>query len=72
MSELMASFVNNITNFNKETHYIGNYIHERGEDTGNILPQISATYDDCSSDNGPFIRYIEMLENQYDDGTLNF
>ena len=34
------------------------------------MPQLFATYDDCSSDNGPFTCYIEILENQYNNGKI--
>ena len=36
-----------------------------------LLPQIFESYADISSDNGPFTCYIDILENQSNDGTLN-
>ena len=30
-----------------------------------------STHDYCSLDIGPFAQYVEMLENQYNNGTLN-
>ena len=71
MADIMASFGNNIYGFNKEIWYIGTELCARGEDPGNLLPQLFKTYYDCSTDNGPFTCYIEILENQYNDGTLN-
>ena len=71
ISYLMASFGNNIAIFNKETCSIGTDLHAHGYKTGKILLQLFATYDDRSSDNGPFTRYIETLENHYNDGTIN-
>ena len=69
MPDFMVSFVNNIADFNKYIQSIGNALCARGEDMGNLLPSLFTTYTDCISDNGPFTRYIEMLENQYNDGT---
>ena len=43
-----------------------------GEEMGNLLPQIFATYYDCIPDNVPFTRYIEILENKYNNGTQKF
>ena len=63
MSGLMASFRNNIADFNKNILSIWNALWERGEDPGNLLLQILATYADSSPDNGPFTHYIEILEN---------
>ena len=69
--DLMASFVINISDFNKDIRFFGNDLHTRGEDPENLLPQLFETYADCSLDNGPFTRYIEMLEDKYNNGTLN-
>ena len=71
IKDITASFINNIANLNKEIISIGTDLCAIGEDTGKLLPQLFATYDDCSLDNGTFTRYIEILENQYNDGTLN-
>ena len=69
--DLMASFRNNIDDFNKDICFVGTALFSRGQDLGNLLPQIFATYIYCSLDNVPFTRYIEMLENQYNNGPLN-
>ena len=71
MPDFMVSFVNNIADFNKYIQSIGNALCARGEDMGNLLPSLFTTYTDCISDNGPFTRYIETLENHYNDGTIN-
>ena len=71
MKYLRASFVNNITNFNKYICSIGTALRSYGEEPEKILPQLFTTYAHCSSDNGPFTCYIEMLENQYNDETIN-
>ena len=63
MPDLMASVGNNIANFNNKMLYVGTYLRSRGEDSGNLFPQIFATYSDCSSDNVPFTCYIHILEN---------
>ena len=68
MSYLTEPFGNNIYDFNKYIRSIGTDICEYGEDPGNLLLKIFATC--CSINNGPFKRYIEMLENKYNDGTL--
>ena len=71
MTHLMASFGNNIANFNKDTHSIGTDLLAHREDPGNLLPHLFATYYNCSLDNGPFKHYIEILENLYNCGTIN-
>ena len=71
MTYLMASFGNNIDNFNKEICSIGTDLCACGEDTGNLLPHIFTTYADISFYNGPFTRYIEILENNHNNRTLN-
>ena len=58
----MASFGNSIANLNKDIRYLGTAICARGEETGKLSPQFFATYADCSLDNGPFTRYIDMME----------
>ena len=70
--DLMLSFGNNISNFIKEIRSVETDIHARGEDPGNLFLKLFTTYDDCSSDNGPFTCYIFMLENQYNNTTLKF
>ena len=67
----MASFGNNIEDFNKYIRSFGTTIRACGEELGKLFPQLFTTYVNCSSDNGPFTHYIEMLENNYSDGTLN-
>ena len=64
MPDLMMSLGNKIANFNKEICSLGTSLRARGEDMGNFLPQIFATYADCSLDHGPFIHYIRILDNQ--------
>ena len=71
ISYIMVSFGNNIANLNKDIRSIGNAIFACGEDPGNLLLQIFATYPDCSLDNGPFACCIDIMENQYKNGTLN-
>ena len=63
MIDKMATSGNSIAIFNKYVLSIVTAFHACGEDPGNLLPQISVTYSDFSSDNGPFTRYIEILEN---------
>ena len=65
--DLMASFGNNISDFNRDTRSIGASLRARGEDPGNLSPKLFATYDYFSLDNGIYIRYIEIMENQYND-----
>ena len=69
--DLMASLGNNIANFKKDIHSVVTAFRARGEDLGNLLPQLLKTYDYCSSYIGPFTRYIKILENQYNNGILN-
>ena len=68
----MESFGNNITYFNKEIRCVENALCAHEEDLGKLLTQIFTTYADCSQDNGPFIHYIEMPENQYNYRTLKW
>ena len=62
MPDLMDQFGNNINYFNKDILSVGTTLRARGQDPGNLLLQLFATYADCSSDHGPFTQYIEMLE----------
>ena len=62
MPYLMASFLNNTSNLNKDILYLGTDRCARGEDTGKLLPQVFATYANCSLDHGPFTSYIDILE----------
>ena len=71
MTDLMESLGNGISNFNKEIRSVGTSIFARGGNPVNPLPKLFATYDNFSFHNGPFARYIEMLENQYNNRTLN-
>ena len=71
MPDLMESFGNNPPNFNNDIWSIGTDICEHGKDLDNFLSHLFVTYADCSLDNGTFTRYIKMLENKYNDGTLN-
>ena len=57
--------------FNKEICSVGNDIHTHGEELGNLLTQLFKEYTYFNFYNGPFTRYIEMLENKYNGGTLN-
>ena len=66
----MASFVNNTTNFNKEICFVETDLCASVGGAVNLLPQIFATYDNFSLDNGPSARYIDVLENSCNDGTL--
>ena len=63
MPDIMASFGNNIANFNKYIRSIGTDICAYGDDPGNLLPHLFATYAYSSLDHGPFTHYIEVLEN---------
>ena len=67
--ELMVSLGNIIADFNKQIWSVGTDIFAHEQDPGNLFPQLFATYADCSSDNGPFTKYIEILDNQYNNGT---
>ena len=71
MLYLVASFRNKIANFNKQIRSIGTALRAHGEDPCDLLPQLFAAYADFSSDNGPFTGYIDILENQYNYGTLS-
>ena len=67
----MASFGNNIADFNKEIFSFGTVIFARVKEPGNLLLEIFGTYSNCIWDNGSFTCYIEILESQYNDGTLS-
>ena len=71
MTDIMALLGKNISGLNNETRTVGNDLSSCGGGACNLLPHIFTTFSDCSSDNGPFTCYIEMLENQYNDGTIN-
>ena len=60
--DLIASFENNISAFNKYISYSVTAVCARGEDPGNLLTQLFATYADCSLYIGTFTRYIKILE----------
>ena len=42
----------------------------RGQDPSKIVPQLFTTYLGCEAEDTPFYRYIEHLENNYNDGTV--
>ena len=67
----MASFGNNIANFNKDVCSNGTAICAHKEDQVNILMQLFVTYDDWCLYNGPFTGYVDIMENQYNDGKIS-
>ena len=46
-------------------------VKRRGTDPGSILPQLLCVYMSVDDKEGKFARYIENLNNNYIDGTIN-
>ncbi len=70
MSQIMASQGNNIKAFNQEIKSIVRKLAQRGHPPGDLLPQLMLTYKDCEAKDSPFYRYMENLNNNYNDGHL--
>jgi hypothetical protein len=73
MPNIMAAHSNNITAFNAEVDEIIQKLEARGKG-GNDLdltPQLFTTYLGCATSDAPFYRYIENLENSYNEGSIN-
>lgn len=73
MPNIMAAHSNNITAFNAEVNEIIQKLEARGKGGAelDLTPQLFTTYQGCSTSDAPFYRYIETLENAYNDGSTN-
>ena len=68
MPEIMAGHGNNIVDFNNSVRAIQATLRARGQDPDFILPQLFAVYSTCEGGDSPFGRFIEFLENSYNNG----
>ena len=65
---IMETHANNIMKFNTEVRKIQQTLRARGEDASYIVPQLFSVYQACEGSDTPFYRYIEYLENSYNEG----
>jgi hypothetical protein len=66
----MAMHNNNIAEFNAEINEIMQKLQSRGVGVLDLLGQLFHVYTACCTNETPFYRYIEGLENQYIDGDI--
>ena len=71
LPDIMAKEGGNIRSFNQQVLSIIRRVKRRGTDPGSILPQLLRVYTSVDDKNGKFARYIENLNNNYIDGTIN-
>jgi hypothetical protein len=69
MPAIMASHGNDIFKFNTSVRAIQVNLRARGQDPEAIVPQLFQVYASCEPDDSPFSRYIEYVENQFNEGT---
>ncbi len=69
MQEIMESHGSNIVAFNDEIRLIQSELTARGEDAHKIVPQLFKVYEDVHKGEGKMGRYVELLSNQYTNGT---
>ncbi len=69
MQEIMESHGSNIVAFNDEIRLIQAELTARGEDAHKIVPQLFQVYEDVHKGEGKMGRYVELLSNQYTNGT---
>ena len=67
----MAKEGGNVKAFNMQVLSIVCRVKRRGTDPGSILPQLLRVYMSVDDKDGKFARYIENLNNNYIDGTIN-
>jgi len=60
-----------VKSFNLQVLSIVRRVKRRGTDPGSILPQLLRVYMSVDDKEGKFARYIENLNNNYIDGTIN-
>jgi hypothetical protein len=66
MGDIMATHNNNITAFNAEIKELMQKLQSRGKNAEDLdlTPQLLVTYMACGTNETPFYRYIESLENK--------
>ena len=71
LPDIMAKEGGNVKSFNLQVLSIIRRVKRRGTDPGSILPQLLRVYTSVDDKEGKFARYIENLNNNYIDGTIN-
>jgi len=71
LPDIMAKEGGNVKAFNMQVLSIVCRVKRRGTDPGSILPQLLRVYMSVDDKDGKFARYIENLNNNYIDGTIN-
>jgi hypothetical protein len=73
LGDMMATHNNNITAFNTEVNEIMRKLQSRGKSCEDLdlIPQLLVTYMACGTNDTPFYRYIESLENKNNDGDID-
>jgi hypothetical protein len=68
LPDLMAGHSNNVQLFNRDVKALQENLRARGQNPDNIIPQLFSTYYNCEGTNSPLGRYIEYLENAFNNG----
>jgi len=71
LPDIMAKKGGNVKSFNLQVLSIVRRVKRRGTDPGSILPQLLRVYMSVDDKEGKFARYIDNLNNNYIDGTIN-
>jgi hypothetical protein len=73
MGSMMATHNNKITEFNAEGKELMQKLQSRGKNAEDLdlTPQLLVTYMACGTNETPFYRYIESLENKSNDGDID-
>ncbi|CAB9525983.1 unknown protein [Seminavis robusta] len=70
MPSMMEERGNNILKFNDDVRSVQKQLRARGENPEHLIPQLLSVYANCEDEDTPFHRYIETVENNYNEGTL--
>jgi hypothetical protein len=70
LPSIMNANANNIMTFNTEIREIQQKLRAQGEDPSNIIPQLFAVYQGCEGEETAFFRFVEYLENDYNNGSV--
>jgi hypothetical protein len=67
---IMHANANNIMTFNTEVREIQQRLRSQGQDPSSIIPQLFAVYQGCEGEETAFFRFVEYLENDYNNGAV--
>ncbi len=70
LPSIMHANANNIMTFNTEVREIQQKLRAQGQDPSFIVPQLFAVYQGCEGEETASFRFVEYLENDYNNGAL--